>query len=1453
MGNPLRGEQHRVHSAVPRLDGAEAPRAGGDSDSPLEPAGACLVRVRAMATRRDPNDDGEVVPQPGPWPVPEPSPSPEPSPKLFPEPPRKSVPAPPPERFPEPAAEIPPKPLRKNVPEPPPAKDTFSDLALVAQPRAVPRGERIHVLDAIGPTVYAFVSNIEGAEGQPWEVKFECVDARWMDASWQKLMSTAAGARLFRLFDGKPFEMVYPKLGLSDLRHLYLVYAWFLGVSIDSPVLQGAAPVSFFTVILPPDDRLVRPVIKHCAWYELRLEGGARADEAYAGDFVEWGATPDEDVRSVRRVVTAAFRRVPASGRRIPYETEGMERGAFGPSVIQGGLKALHFPQIDPLPAGADANLLDDDAPPPAPPAQAPHAAPAAAPRRPRAVAPSVTALARRAGRWFAGATALVKGTLHDVVQDVVGDLTATLSPQPAFALPGGFALPGRVALPGRLVPPDLGARPEPLAYTGSPLNIAPWAGLPTIAGAGIGAAGSRPVLNPMARLLPNHAHQPFLGTLNIGQGHCTMFVNHDNHVIAYFDFGYATDFTVGTAPAAPTSPCLCRRPLIILSHWDSDHWAMVRREHHALTLRWLAPQQHMGTASLHVIARVLQAGGQFNLWLAGGGGAGSHMRFPWGFVERANGPTPLDEDSRNDSGLVAWVCVKDQIGGAEAPANNAAAAVPAAAANVAAAAPAAAAGIVNFPNVAGIPAGWPAHLGLGAAIGAAPASQVAQTSATAAYASAVAAAMAAPVPAIAAACQAVAQAVATSGGTALAAAAVARNVANSAVVALAAAIVAAGAAPPANHAAWVAAVNAQRVAVANETLPLIEAAVNAVVAANGLVGHAAHRAIANAAADVLSGAAAPGLGDVAAVTHIGATPPVIVAADSPAARTRKRRNAVKDMLFGIVNSAVNNPPALALPPPHPAIPTVVGNPAPFTTQERYVLLTGDANYSRMPTQTLLAAGTQTPIVVGLLATHHGSNRVDGSQIESYSIPWAGTSAEVAVARVAQTVAARPGTVIEMAVAAATRWGSVGTAAAIDAAAVAAANGATPVANGATAAVIGALAAVAADANAAAIVAAVSAATPPAVRYAAAAVCLVERVRLNDYAAAFPAIVANEPAAVASAAVAGCTAQILGAAAADHANIINAAVAAALALGAMEPNAISPYDLGRYCLLAARHVYPMPLAPVVGLVALSQAAEAHVAAAGAMAPLIGGQVVQAMHPGALYATPVAGALFGLQPRFVGVSALLDCLYARRAAAVVATAAAIPAVVGAFPQTNAVASIADWAAVLGAEAGAAAALNVEQLGIRAATSSGYLADPVYPAVAGTAGGRIAYSYGLNGTGHCHPAAPGPMGHPHPIAIAKYRSRGWRERRNTVNTAASLQPDASPHGHIALGWENIAAVAPVLAVAPVVAVPALGIVGVAGVAAVPGIAAYEGPLRPGAALAGHIQWNCANCARAFNFVV
>ncbi|MCA9608736.1 MAG: hypothetical protein KC619_24200 [Myxococcales bacterium] len=76
------------------------------------------------------------------------------------------------------------------------------------------------------------------------------------------------------------------------------------------------------------------------------------------------------------------------------------------------------------------------------------------------------------------------------------------------------------------------------------------------------------------------------------------------------------------------------------------------------------------------------------------------------------------------------------------------------------------------------------------------------------------------------------------------------------------------------------------------------------------------------------------------------------------------------------------------------------------------------------------------------------------------------------------------------------------------------------------------------------------------------------------------------------------------------------------------------------------------------------------------------------------------------------------------------------------------------------------------------------------------GRIAYSYGVDGTDSSHEytsLVAGQMGHPHPLAIAQYEARGWTLRRNASDRArhGGLQGDPSrchPHGHVGLGWDS-----------------------------------------------------------------
>ncbi|AKQ66110.1 Flagellar hook-length control protein FliK [Myxococcus hansupus] len=85
-----------------------------------------------------------------------------------------------------------------------------------------------------------------------------------------------------------------------------------------------------------------------------------------------------------------------------------------------------------------------------------------------------------------------------------------------------------------------------------------------------------------------------------------------------------------------------------------------------------------------------------------------------------------------------------------------------------------------------------------------------------------------------------------------------------------------------------------------------------------------------------------------------------------------------------------------------------------------------------------------------------------------------------------------------------------------------------------------------------------------------------------------------------------------------------------------------------------------------------------------------------------------------------------------------------------------------------------------------------------------GGQIAYSYGIDADGFSHGYAKqtvsaGYCGHAHPLAIYKYEARGWVWRYNTSTRSrhkgAQGDPDRShPFGHVRLAWDSVRDAAP-----------------------------------------------------------
>ncbi|MCH9684100.1 MAG: hypothetical protein K0V04_21885 [Deltaproteobacteria bacterium] len=158
---------------------------------------------------------------------------------------------------------------------------------------------------------------------------------------------------------------------------------------------------------------------------------------------------------------------------------------------------------------------------------------------------------------------------------------------------------------------------------------------------------------------------QPIVAAFDIGQGSCNALIGADGHVQAFFDFGYSTNGA--KQPAPPTRPCLCDQPLIIVSHWDRDHYQLANDMPEAFGLSWIGPRQTVSPMATQFMARIRQAGGNLVLWPFMGVDAVRHMVFPWGWVERGSRP----QHDTNGSGLVAYICVRDDPAGVATPARR--------------------------------------------------------------------------------------------------------------------------------------------------------------------------------------------------------------------------------------------------------------------------------------------------------------------------------------------------------------------------------------------------------------------------------------------------------------------------------------------------------------------------------------------------------------------------------------------------------------------------------------------------------------------------------------------------------------------------------------------------------------------------------------------------------------
>ncbi|WP_439611936.1 hypothetical protein [Reyranella sp.] len=110
-----------------------------------------------------------------------------------------------------------------------------------------------------------------------------------------------------------------------------------------------------------------------------------------------------------------------------------------------------------------------------------------------------------------------------------------------------------------------------------------------------------------------------YLAVYDIGQGSANALLDQDRFPSLYFDLGCGVYRNAHTAPAT-VQYCWTQNPVVVLSHWDADHWAGANKDPQALQRTWVAPRQSIGPIHAGFANRILQAGGHILIWPSGSG-----------------------------------------------------------------------------------------------------------------------------------------------------------------------------------------------------------------------------------------------------------------------------------------------------------------------------------------------------------------------------------------------------------------------------------------------------------------------------------------------------------------------------------------------------------------------------------------------------------------------------------------------------------------------------------------------------------------------------------------------------------------------------------------------------------------------------------------------------------------
>lgn len=121
------------------------------------------------------------------------------------------------------------------------------------------------------------------------------------------------------------------------------------------------------------------------------------------------------------------------------------------------------------------------------------------------------------------------------------------------------------------------------------------------------GIPDADPLLIENLLITPEIASGPVgaVAVYDVGQGNCNAVLRGDDAPLLYFDFGGGVLDHATTFPSTLQSFCFTTEPMIVLSHWDWDHWSSAYRDVRAFEHTWIAPRQEFGAIHAACASRI--------------------------------------------------------------------------------------------------------------------------------------------------------------------------------------------------------------------------------------------------------------------------------------------------------------------------------------------------------------------------------------------------------------------------------------------------------------------------------------------------------------------------------------------------------------------------------------------------------------------------------------------------------------------------------------------------------------------------------------------------------------------------------------------------------------------------------------------------------------------------------